>query len=93
MLENPSVGAVVGPVFGCLIGNQFSDLKKGDRFFYEHGPSQTSFTLDQLSEIRNITLAGLICECTDIKDIQPFAFFMASDKIKYEVEKKTNKDY
>lgn len=80
--ENPSFGAVVGPVFGCLIASQFSDLKKGDRFFYENGPSKTAFTLDQLSEIRNVTLASLICECTDIKEIQPFAFFMPSEKIK-----------
>ena len=30
--ERPLSGAVVGPTFGCLLGQQFQILKKGDRF-------------------------------------------------------------
>jgi len=80
--ERPSVGAAVGPVFGCLIASQFNDLKKGDRFFYESGPSPTSFSLTQLREIRKMTLSKLICDNTDMNEIQPFAFFMPLNSIK-----------
>ena len=34
--ERPLSGAVVGPTFGCLLGQQFQILKKGDRFWYEN---------------------------------------------------------
>ena len=32
LAERPLSGAVVGPTFGCLLGQQFQILKKGDRW-------------------------------------------------------------
>ena len=68
----------VGPTFGCILMNQFDNLKKSDRFFYENGPSATAFTLDQLSQIKNVSMAGLICNNYDLFKIQKKAFFTPS---------------
>ena len=44
-------GSVVGATFTCLLAKQFLELKKGDRYFYENGPSvalgtaSTAFTI------------------------------------------------
>jgi len=74
--ETPVSGGLVGPVFACIISNQFKDLKKGDRFYYENGPSATAFTLDQLSEIKKNSLAKLICNNFAVSQIQPNVFIM-----------------
>jgi len=45
VLEKPIKEAILGPVFSCIIADQFASLKDGDRFCYEHGDLPYSFNL------------------------------------------------
>lgn len=58
---------MVGPTFSEIIADQFARLRKGDRYFYEHGPeiNPGSFTPAQLIEIRKSSMARLICNNLD----------------------------
>jgi len=72
-LEQPHQDSLVGPVFKCIIGDQFARLKKGDRFFYDLGVDpNTSFDQRELDEIRKTSLARLICDNSDVDKVQPF---------------------
>ncbi|KAJ8718792.1 hypothetical protein PYW07_016348 [Mythimna separata] len=67
LLEEPIEGGILGPTFANIIADQFARHKKGDRFFYEHGPDVNpgAFTPIQLEEIKKVTLARLICDNRD----------------------------
>ncbi|XP_015123563.1 chorion peroxidase [Diachasma alloeum] len=75
LAEKPVVGGLVGPTFACIIAQQFTNLRKGDRFWYENPHSQSSFSLPQLEQIRRMSLAKILCKTLDnIDTIQPFVF-------------------
>ena len=75
LAEVPSKGAVVGPTFACLIGRQMFYYKSGDRYWYENDIPPSSFTKEQLNEIRKTTLARVICDNIKTVDfIQPNVF-------------------
>ncbi|XP_043512187.1 uncharacterized protein LOC122529801 isoform X2 [Frieseomelitta varia] len=65
LAELPKADGIVGPTFTCLIADQFARLQKGDRFWYELSGQPHSFTEGQLTELRKMSLARLICDCSD----------------------------
>ena len=62
LAERSIRGAVVGPVFACLLARQFHLIKRSDRYYYENDLPPNSFTNEQLIEIRKSSLANLLCE-------------------------------
>ncbi|XP_076304023.1 salivary peroxidase/catechol oxidase-like isoform X2 [Tachypleus tridentatus] len=79
--EYPLSEAVVGPTFGCIIGNQFARIKQGDRFYFENVNEAGSFTKDQREELQKVTLAGIICANGDgIDTIQSRVFEPVDEK-------------
>jgi len=81
-LEAAHGDSILGPVFKCIIGDQFARLKKGDRFFYDLNVDRNvAFSLQQLDEVRKTSLARIICDNTDELDsIQPLAFKMPTSR-------------
>lgn len=69
--ERRMPGSQIGPTFACIIARQFANIKRGDRFWYENPGFPSSFTPDQLREIKKATQARLICYNSDrIQTIQ-----------------------
>ncbi|XP_046386027.1 uncharacterized protein LOC124155895 isoform X2 [Ischnura elegans] len=84
LAEIPSEGAMVGPTLSCLLGRHFVSLRKGDRYWYENDLPPSSFTREQLAEIRKTTLARLICDNSDeITEVQPKAFLHIDPFLNY----------
>ncbi|XP_046556440.1 peroxidase-like protein [Haliotis rubra] len=79
--EKPIPGSLVGPVFTCLLGSQFSALKRGDRFWYELSEAVTRFTPAQLAEIRKVTLSRVLCDNTNTLHVQRDAFRVQSKAV------------
>lgn len=55
-------GAIMGPTLACLFGQQFHNLKFGDRYYFEHGEQAGSFNTAQLASIRKMSLAAVFCK-------------------------------
>ena len=75
---------ITGPTLTCLLAEQFSELKKGDRFYYENAPDaskgtdKTAFTIAQLNEIKKVSLSTLLCNNFDVASIQKDVFFITT---------------
>ncbi|KAK1124271.1 hypothetical protein K0M31_006643 [Melipona bicolor] len=82
LAEKSVRGGLVGPTFACIIGQQFSNIRRGDRFWYENSRQEGSFTPGQLQQIRRVTLAQVLCATMDnIETLQPFVF-LTQDTLK-----------
>ncbi|NXI56133.1 PERM Myeloperoxidase, partial [Chloroceryle aenea] len=55
-----------GPLLACIIGTQFRNLRDGDRFWWE---KPGVFTLQQLQELRKISLSSVICANTRVEKV------------------------
>ncbi|XP_066945600.1 peroxidasin homolog [Macrobrachium rosenbergii] len=67
-------GGLLGPTFACLFVDQYSRSKTGDRFFYQNMMQPKPFLPTQLRSISQISYASLICQHTDIQNLQPEVF-------------------
>ncbi|XP_033303299.1 uncharacterized protein LOC117207322 [Bombus bifarius] len=82
LAEKSVKSGLVGPTFACIIGQQFNNIRRGDRFWYENSKQEGSFTPGQLQQIRRVTLAQVLCSTMDsIETIQPFVF-LTQDTLK-----------
>lgn len=59
---------MLGPTFACVIATQMNYLRRGDRFWYELPDQPSTFSPEQLQEVRKAKLARIICDNTDLID-------------------------
>ncbi|XP_046346605.2 peroxidasin-like isoform X1 [Haliotis rufescens] len=79
MAETPLDGAKVGPTFLCILADQFKRQRAGDRFWYE---KPGVFNTEQIVQIRQMSLARVICDNTD-----------SINKVQLDVFKRNTGDY
>ncbi|XP_065095856.1 uncharacterized protein LOC135717641 isoform X2 [Ochlerotatus camptorhynchus] len=77
LAERPVVGGIVGPTFACIIAQQFGNLRKGDRFWYENPGFESSFTPAQLESIRQVAFSQVLCRALGSGTLQPHVFLPA----------------
>nr|XP_022290587.1 myeloperoxidase-like [Crassostrea virginica] len=77
--ETPRDDALVGPLFECLLGRQFRDLKFGDRYWYETKGVE-GFRRGELHEIRKVTLSKILCETLGLEEIQKDVFSLPDEQ-------------
>jgi peroxidase len=68
--EDHVAGSIIGSTFGKIIGDQFTSLRDGDRFYFEN----QKFDKETLNEIKHTTLSDLIMRDTDTTAMQSDAF-------------------
>ncbi|XP_048413029.2 eosinophil peroxidase-like isoform X3 [Stegostoma tigrinum] len=59
-------GGRVGPLFACLIGQQFKNLRDGDRFWWQN---KGVFTDNQQQALQHISFSRVICENSKIEEL------------------------
>ncbi|XP_041053177.1 eosinophil peroxidase-like isoform X1 [Carcharodon carcharias] len=64
-------GGRVGPLFACLIGQQFKNLRDGDRFWWEN---EGVFTARQQQALWRMSFSRLICDNTGIEELPQDVF-------------------
>ncbi|XP_064483549.1 uncharacterized protein LOC135396484 [Ornithodoros turicata] len=62
LAETPVEGGLVGPTLACVYAHQFRHLRVSDRFWFENSGQPSSFTEQQLLELRKVSLARVLCD-------------------------------
>ncbi|XP_050432514.1 peroxidasin [Adelges cooleyi] len=62
ILEDQMAFSKIGPLFQCLLVDQFRNLRNGDRFWYE---SPSTFSSAKLTQIKQASLARVLCDNGD----------------------------
>ena len=76
LAESPLPGALVGAVIACIFSNTFINVRDGDRFFYENSDPNTGlYTPEQIAEIERTSLSRIICDNSELTEVQENAFF------------------
>jgi peroxidase len=74
IVEEPLARSLVGPTFACIISEQFTRLRDGDRFFYK---APGIFTPAQVQSIESMTMSAIICQTgNNFHEIPKIAFFV-----------------
>ena len=74
ILEDQVEGGKVGPLFQCLLVEQFRRLRDGDRFYYEN---PTVFMPQQLAQIKQSNLGRVLCDTGDkIEEVTDNVFIL-----------------
>ena len=72
-------GTILGPTFACIVGQTYSNLRTGDRFYWEN-PSM--FTTAQRQSISQMTISRVICANADnIPNIRSSAFSLSGNPV------------
>ncbi|KAJ8687556.1 hypothetical protein QAD02_023350 [Eretmocerus hayati] len=78
ILEDQMPDSKVGPLFKCLLSEQFQRMRDGDRFWFEN---PGIFKPEQLEQLRMTSLAKVICDNADnITKIQKNVFMLPGDE-------------
>ena len=79
LAEERLPNALIGATFACIFANAFTNLRDGDRFYFQN---PGVFTSDQLNEISKMSLSRVICDNSDgITQIQPSAFLTNQSRV------------
>jgi len=70
LAEDHMAGAMLGQTFGVIVAQQFTNLRDGDRYWFEN----QGFDRATLSQIKQTTLSNLILRNTDTVNMQGDAF-------------------
>ncbi|XP_052750505.1 peroxidase-like [Galleria mellonella] len=80
-MEKLIKGGSVPSTFYCLVVEQLIRNMISDRHWYERSNRPNAFTLEQLQEIRKVTVSRLLCDVADgVMEIQPHGFLRAGHK-------------